>query len=167
VLPVQKKMVEVHMLKDFKAFIMRGNVVDMAVGIIIGAAFGAVIGSIVRDVIMPPIGLALGKVDFANLFVVLHEGTIAGPYASLSAAQAAGAVSINYGVFINTIINFLIIAAVVFFLIVRPIARLQTPKKGAVPAAPTTKDCPYCFSKIGIQATRCPNCTSQLTATTK
>jgi large conductance mechanosensitive channel len=155
------------MLKDFKAFIMRGNVVDMAVGIIIGAAFGAIISSIVKDVIMPPIGLALGKVDFANLFVVIHEGKVGGPYASLSAAQAAGAVSINYGVFINTIISFLIIAAVIFFLVVRPIARLQTPKKEAAPAAPTDKDCPYCFSKISLRATRCPNCTSQLTAATK
>lgn len=150
------------MLKDFKAFIMRGNVVDMAVGIIIGAAFGAIVSSIVKDVIMPPIGLALGKVDFANLFVVLKDGKVAGPYASLATAQAAGAVSINYGVFVNTIINFLIIAAVVFFFIVRPIARMQAPKKAAAPAAPTTKDCPYCATAISIKATRCPNCTSQL-----
>jgi len=149
------------MLKDFKAFIMRGNVVDMAVGIIIGAAFGAIINSIVKDVIMPPIGLGLGKVDFTNLFVVLHQGTTPGPYASLSAAQAAGAVSINYGVFINTIINFLIIAAVVFFFIVRPIAKM-TAKKAAPAGPPTTKECPYCKSTINISATRCPNCTSQL-----
>jgi large conductance mechanosensitive channel len=100
------------MLKDFKAFIMKGNVVDMAVGIIIGIAFGLIVTSVVKDIIMPPIGLALGKVDFQNLFVVLKEGTTPGPYASLAAAQAAGAVSINYGVFINTIINFIIIAAV-------------------------------------------------------
>jgi len=150
------------MLKDFRTFIMRGNVVDMAVGIIIGAAFGSIISSIVKDVIMPPIGLALGKVDFANMFVVLHKGADPGPYASLAAAQASGAVSINYGVFINTIINFLIIAAVVFFFIVRPITRMQAPKKVDASAPPTTKDCPYCYSKIDIKATRCPSCTSQL-----
>lgn len=151
------------MLKDFKAFIMRGNVVDMAVGIIIGAAFGAIISSFVNDIIMPPIGLGLGKIDFANLLVVLKQGTPPGPYASLAASQAAGAVSINYGIFINTIINFLIIAAVVFFFIVRPIARMQTAKKvEAPPAAPTTKECPHCFSSINIKATRCPNCTSEL-----
>lgn len=154
------------MLKDFKAFIIRGNVVDMAVGIIIGAAFGPIVGSLVKDVIMPPIGLALGKVDFANLFVVLHEGKTPGPYASLTAAQTAGAVSINYGTFINTIINFIIIAAVVFFFIVRPIAQMnarQKAKEPVVAAAPTTKECPFCFTQIPIKASRCPNCTSQLT----
>ena len=151
------------MLKDFKAFIMRGNVVDMAVGIIIGVAFGAIVTSIVKDVIMPPVGLALGNIDFANLLVVIKQGTTPGPYPSLAAAQAAGAVSINYGQFINTIINFLIIAAVVFFFIVRPIAKLQAPKKAEAPPAPFTKDCPFCFSKININARRCPNCTSQLT----
>jgi large conductance mechanosensitive channel len=150
------------MLKDFRAFIMRGNVVDMAVGIIVGAAFGAIVNSIVKDVIMPPIGLALGKIDFSNMAAVIKQGSPAGPYDSLVSAQAAHAVTINYGLFINTIINFLIIAAVVFFFIVRPIARMQAPKKAAVPAAPTTKDCPYCYSKISINATRCPNCTSQL-----
>lgn len=155
------------MLKDFKAFIMRGNVVDMAVGIIIGAAFGPIVSSFVKDVIMPPIGLLLGKVDFANLFVVLLQGKTPGPYASLAAAQAAGAVSINYGAFINTIINFLIIAAVVFFFIVRPIAQMnarqQAKQPVPPPAAPTTKECPFCYSNIPIKATRCPNCTSQLT----
>jgi large conductance mechanosensitive channel len=155
-------------LKDFKAFIMRGNVVDMAVGIIIGAAFGPIVGSFVKDVIMPPIGLALGKVDFANLFVVLKDGTTPGPYASLTAAQTAGAVSINYGTFINTIINFLIIAAVVFFFIVRPVAQMNARQAAKVApasaAAPTTKDCPYCLSKVPVKATRCPNCTSQLQA---
>jgi large conductance mechanosensitive channel len=150
------------MFKDFKAFIMRGNVVDMAVGIIIGAAFGAIVGSFVKDVIMPPIGLALGNVDFTNLFAVLKQGaTAAGPYDSLAAAQAAGAVSINYGLFINTIITFLIIALVLFFFVVRPIAKLTAPKKVEAPP-PTTKDCPFCFSKININAKRCPNCTSQL-----
>jgi large conductance mechanosensitive channel len=152
------------MLKDFKAFIMRGNVVDMAVGIIIGVAFGAIVTSIVKDVIMPPVGLALGNIDFANLLVVIKQGTPPGPYSSLAAAQAAGAVSINYGQFINTIINFLIIAAVVFFFIVRPIAKLQASKKVEASPAPTTKDCPFCFSKININARRCPNCTSQLTS---
>ena len=149
------------MLKDFKAFIMKGNVVDMAVGIIIGIAFGLVINSIVKDIIMPPIGLALGNVDFQNLYVVLKEGTTTGPYASQAAAAAAGAVTINYGIFINTIINFLIIAAVLFFFIVRPIAKMNA-KKAPAPAAPTTKECPYCFSNIPIKATRCPNCTSEV-----
>ena len=150
------------MRQDFKAFIMRGNVIDMAVGIIIGIAFGAVVNSLVNDIIMPPIGLALGDVDFANLFVILKEGLTPGPYVSLVDAQAAGAVTINYGVFINTVVYLLIIAAVVFFLIVRPVARMQASKKAAEPAAPITKDCPYCATSIPIQASRCPNCTSEL-----
>ncbi len=155
-----------NMLNDFKAFIMRGNVVDMVVGIIIGAAFGPIVGSLVKDVVMPPIGLALGKVDFSNLFIILSQGKVPGPYSSLAAAQAAGAVSINYGVFINTIINFLIIAVVVFFFIVRPIAQLNARQKAAqpvvVPAAPTTRECPYCYTQIPTKAIRCPNCTSEL-----
>lgn len=150
------------MLKDFKAFIMRGNVVDMAVGIIIGAAFGAIIGSLVKDVIMPPVGLAMGKIDFSNMAIVIKQGSTPAPYESVAAAQAAGAVTINYGLFINTIINFIIIALVVFFFIIRPIARMQAPKKAAVPAAPTTKDCPFCATAIPIKATRCPNCTSEM-----
>jgi large conductance mechanosensitive channel len=151
------------MLNDFKAFIMRGNVVDLAVGIVIGVAFGAIISSFVKDVLMPPIGLALGNVDFANLFVVLKEGTVAGPYASLVAAQEAGAVSMNYGIFINTIVSFIIIAAVVFFLVVRPIAKMHARQKAAeAAAAPSTKECPYCYTNIPISATRCPNCTSEL-----
>ena len=151
------------MLKDFKTFIMRGNVVDLAVGIIIGVAFGAIVSSLVKDVIMPPIGLALGKVDFTNLFVVLKQGTVAGPYPSLATAQEAGAVSINYGVFINAIVNFLILAAVVFFFVVRPIAMLHARQKAAeVASAPSTKECPYCYTNIPIKATRCPNCTSAL-----
>jgi large conductance mechanosensitive channel len=151
------------MLKDFKNFITRGNVVDMAVGIIIGIAFGAIIGSFVKDVLMPPIGLALGNVDFQNLYAVLKQGAVAGPYASLDAAQKAGAVTINYGIFINAIINFLIIAAVLFFFIVRPIAKMNEKKKAAEPAAAvTTKECPFCASNIPIKATRCPNCTSEL-----
>ena len=151
------------MLKDFKAFIMKGNVIDMAVGIIVGIAFGLVVSSFVKDVIMPPIGLALGNVDFANLFVVLKEGALTpGPYASLADAQTAGAVTINYVAFINTVVNLLIIAAVVFFFIVRPVARMQARKKAEEPAAPATKECPYCFTSIPIQASRCPNCTSEL-----
>ncbi len=153
------------MLKDFKAFIMRGNVVDMAVGIIVGVAFGAIVSSAVADVIMPPIGLVLGEIDFSDLMLVLKQGSEPGPYATLAAAKAAGAVTINYGQFINTVINFLIIAAVVFFLIVRPIAKMQARQKVAeVPAVPTTKECPFCLSSIPIKASRCPHCTSQLTA---
>ncbi len=149
------------MAQDFKAFITRGNVIDLAVGIIVGIAFGAVINSFVKDVIMPPIGLALGNVDFANLFAVPKEGVTPGPYASLAAAQEAGAITINYGVFINAIVNLLIIAAAVFFFIVRPVARMQARKKAEAPA-PTTKQCPHCFSAIAIKASRCPNCTSEL-----
>jgi large conductance mechanosensitive channel len=138
-------------------------VVDLAVGIVIGVAFGAIISSLVKDVIMPPVGLALGNVDFANLFVVLQQGTVAGPYPSLAAAQEAGAVSINYGVFINTIVSFIIIAAVVFFLVVRPIAQMHARQKAKEAApAPNTKECPYCYTTIAIKATRCPNCTSEL-----
>jgi len=152
------------MLQDFKAFVLRGNVIDMAVGIIVGVAFGLVVNSLVKDVIMPPIGLALGNVDFSNLYVLLKESaTTPGPYASLSVAQQAGAVTLNYGVFINAIINLLIIAAAVFLLIVRPIAKLQARKKVEAPA-PTTKECPYCFTAIPIKASRCPHCTSALKA---
>ena len=147
------------MLKQFKEFAMRGNVVDMAVGIVIGAAFGAIIASFVADVLMPPIGLLLGRVDFANLFVVLKQGTMAGPYESLAAAKQAGAVTLNIGVFINTIVSFLIIAFAVF-LVIRWINRLKAKE---APAAPTTKDCPFCFVAIPLQASRCPHCTSQLT----
>ena len=150
------------MLQDFKAFITRGNVIDMAVGIIIGVAFGAVVSSFVKDIIMPPIGLALGNVDFSNLAIIIKEGSVPGPYNSLAEAQAAGAVSINYGLFIMSIINLLIIAAVVFFFIVRPVARLQAARKAEEPAAPTMKECPYCATSIPINASRCPNCTSEL-----
>ena len=158
-----QKVLKSGMLTDFKAFIMKGNVVDMAVGIIIGAAFGAIVTSIVKDVVMPPIGLALGNIDFSNLAIIIKEGSTPSPYPSLAAAQAAGAVTINYGLFINTIINFLIIAAVVFFLIVRPLAKMQSLAKGTTPAAPTTKDCPFCATAIPVKAIRCPNCTSELT----
>jgi large conductance mechanosensitive channel len=148
------------MLKEFKEFAMKGNVLDMAVGIIIGAAFGTIIGSLVADVIMPPIGLLLGNVDFANLFLVLKEGKVAGPYASLAAAKAAGAVSINIGVFVNTVINFIIVAFAIFLLI-RNVNRMK--RKGeAPPTVPTTKDCPHCFTTIPTKASRCPHCTSEL-----
>jgi large conductance mechanosensitive channel len=151
------------MLRDFKAFIMRGSVVDLAIGIVIGAAFGAVVASLVKDVIMPPIGLALAGIDFSSLMVVLKQGTPPGPYADPSAAIAAKAVTINYGTFLLTIISFLVIAAVVFFFIVRPMARAFAPKKAAEAPAPVVKDCPYCYTAIPIKATKCPNCTSALT----
>ena len=150
------------MLKEFKEFAMRGNVVDMAVGIIIGAAFGTIVKSLVADVIMPPIGLLLGKVDFSNLFIVLKEGATAGPFATISEAQKAGAVTINYGVFINTIIGFIIVAFAVF-LVIRTINKLKREEE-APPEDPTTKECPYCLSTIAIMATRCANCTSELEA---
>jgi large conductance mechanosensitive channel len=145
------------MLKDFKEFALRGSVVDMAVGIIIGAAFGVIIKSLVSDIIMPPIGLLLGKVDFTNLFVVLKAGKEAGPYLSLTDAQRVGAVTLNYGAFTNTIISFVIVAFAVF-LLVRQMNKL---KREAEPA-PTTKECPYCFSAIPLKATRCAHCTSEL-----
>ncbi len=148
------------MLKDFKEFAMRGNVLDMAVGIIIGAAFGTIVNSLVQDMIMPPIGLLLGNVDFSNLFVVLKEGKVAGPYASLAAAKSAGAVTINIGVFINTIISFLIVSFSVF-LLVRAVNRLRRQEQ-APPPVPTTKECIYCYSSIPIKATRCSHCTSEL-----
>lgn len=148
------------MFKEFKEFAVKGNVVDMAVGIIIGAAFGTIVKSLVSDVIMPPIGLLLGNVDFSNLYLLLKSGATAGPYASLADAQAAGAVTLNYGVFLNTIISFLIVAFSVF-LIVKQINRLKR-EEAAPSAAPTTKECPYCFSSIPIRATRCPACTSTL-----
>lgn len=149
------------MLKEFKEFALRGNVMDMAIGIIIGAAFGTIVKSLVADVIMPPIGLLLGNVDFANLFVVLKEGAAqAGPYATLAAAHDAGAVTLNYGVFLNTIISFLIVAFAVF-LLVRQMNRMKKQEEAA-PAPPDTKDCPFCLSTIPIKATRCPHCTSEL-----
>jgi large conductance mechanosensitive channel len=144
------------MLKEFKEFAMKGNVLDMAIGIIIGAAFGKIITSLVADVIMPPIGLILGKVDFSSLFLSL-SGT---HYDSLVAAKAAGAPTINYGVFLNNVIDFLIVAFVIF-MVIRQVNRWKKP----VPvAAPVTKECPYCFTGIPIKAVRCPNCTSELRA---
>jgi large conductance mechanosensitive channel len=144
------------MLKEFKEFAMRGSVVDMAVGIILGAAFGLIAKSLVNDVLMPPIGLLLGNVDFAELFVVIKEGATAGPYATLAAAKEAGAVSINYGLFLNTVINFVVVAFAVF-MVIRGLNRLKREEE-APPAEPTTKDCPQCFSTIPIQATRCSSC---------
>jgi large conductance mechanosensitive channel len=148
------------MFKEFKEFAMRGNVIDMAVGIIIGAAFGTIVSSLVNDVIMPPIGLLLGRLDFSNLFIVLKHGASHGPYTSLANAKATGAVTFNYGLFVNTIVNFLIVAFAIF-IVIRNLNKLKRQKE-APPAAPSTKDCPYCFSKILIKATRCPNCTSEL-----
>lgn len=146
------------MLKEFKEFVMKGNVLDLAVAVIIGAAFGAIITSLVGDVIMPPIGLVLGKVDFKDLFIPLNGQT----YATLAEAKTASAPVIAYGQFLNTVINFLIVAFVIFLLI-RQANRLQRPA-AAAPAPPSTKDCPFCYSAIPIKAKRCPQCTSQLTA---
>lgn len=148
------------MLKEFREFAMRGNVMDMAVGIIIGAAFGAIVSSLVSDVLMPPIGLLLGNVDFSNLFFVMRDGATPGPYASLSAAKGAGAVTVAYGVFINQVISFLIVAFAVF-MIIRAMNRLK--RKAEAPAAvPTTKECPFCLSAIPIKATKCGHCTSDV-----
>jgi large conductance mechanosensitive channel len=150
------------MIKEFKEFAMRGNVVDMAVGIIIGASFGTIVKSLVDDVLMPFIGLLMGNVDFANFFIVLKAGKVAGPYATLAEAKAATAVTMNYGLFINSIVTFLIVAFAVFLLI-KQINALQ--KKEAVPpAAPTTKECPFCLSTVPLKAIRCPQCTSELKA---
>jgi large conductance mechanosensitive channel len=150
------------MWKEFKEFITRGNVVDLAVGVIIGGAFGAIVKSLVDDILMPPIGLLLGGVDFANIFATLKQGSPAGPYATLAAAQEAGAVTMNFGVLINTIVIFLITAFAIFLLI-KGISRMQK-EEAAPPPAPTTKACPFCATDIPIPATRCPNCTSQLEA---
>jgi large conductance mechanosensitive channel len=146
------------MLKEFKEFAMRGNVLDMAVGIVMGAAFGSIVTSLVNDVMMPPIGLILGHVDFSNLFISLT----ARHFDSVAAAKAAGAATLNYGVFLNTIINFLIVAFAIF-LLVRQVNRLQ-PKPAPAPAGPVQKPCPYCCSEIPLAATRCPHCTSELKA---
>ena len=144
------------MWKEFKEFAMKGNVMDMAVGIIIGAAFGKIITSFVNDVLMPPIGMILGNVDFSKLFISLSNQS----FATLEEAKKAGVVTINYGLFLNTVIDFLIVAFVIFMMI-RQINRL---KKEPEPAVPTSKDCPYCFSEIPVKASRCPSCTSELKA---
>ncbi|HNB50856.1 MAG TPA: large conductance mechanosensitive channel protein MscL [Anaerolineales bacterium] len=145
------------MLKDFRSFLMRGNILDLAVAVVIGGAFGAIVTSFVKDILMPPIGLLLGKVDFTNLFIDLSGGG----YTTLAAAQEAGAATLNYGVFLNTIINFIIIAFAIF-MILRGVERAKKKEAPAAPAAPATKECPYCVSQISLKATRCPNCTSQL-----
>lgn len=143
------------MLKEFKEFAMRGNVLDMAVGIVIGAAFGKIVSSFVSDVLMPPIGKLLGQVDFANLFINLGDTD----YATLAEAQAAGAPTINYGIFLNTVLDFLIVAFAIFLLI-RQVNRLK--RKEEAPAAPTTRECPFCLSQVALKARRCAHCTSEL-----
>jgi len=144
------------MIKEFKEFAMRGNVIDMAVGIIIGAAFGKIVTSLVNDILMPPIGLLMGKVNFSNLFIDLSGQS----HATLTEAKAAGDATINYGMFINTVIDFIIVAFVIF-LMIRQINRLKR-EPAAQPAAATTRECPYCFSVISLKATRCPHCTAQV-----
>jgi large conductance mechanosensitive channel len=148
------------LLKEYKEFAIKGNMIDMAVGIVIGAAFGAIISSLVADIIMPPIGLLLGNVDFSNFYILLKEGKMPGPYSSLAVAKAAGAVTLNVGVFINTLISFLIIGFSIFF-VVRFINKLRQAEAPA-PAAVTTKECPYCLSVIPLKATRCAHCTADL-----
>jgi len=148
------------MFKEFKEFAMRGNVVDMAVGIIIGAAFGTIVKSLVSDILMPPLGLLMGNVDFSNLFIVIKGGSIPGPFLTLTEAQKAGAVTINYGLFINTVVSFIIVAFAIF-MVVKGMNNLKR-REEAPPAAPTTKDCPRCFTAIPVKAVRCPNCTSEL-----
>ncbi|MBZ0271353.1 large conductance mechanosensitive channel protein MscL [bacterium] len=150
------------MFKEFKAFAMRGNVLDMAVGVIIGGAFGKIVASLVNDIIMPPLGVVLGRVDFTNLYFTITDGAAsAGPYTSLEAARAAGATVIAWGAFANTAVNFVIVAFAIF-LLVRAVNRMTRPAD-LPPSAPTNKDCPYCGTSILIKATRCPACTSQLT----
>jgi len=151
------------MLQEFKKFVSRGNVLDLAVGVIIGAAFGAIVKSFVDDILMPPIGLLLGGVDFTNIFVTLKRGTPAGPYATLALAQEAGAVTMNFGLLVNTIVSFLITAFAIF-LVIKAVAVFQKKEEPAPPPAPTTKTCPFCATDIPIPATRCPHCTSQLEA---
>lgn len=149
------------MLREFKAFVMRGNVVDMAVGVIIGVAFGKIVSSLVSDVLMPPVGLVLGGMDFSTLFINLSGQ----PYATVKDAKAAGAPVIAYGVFLNTVINFVIVALVIF-LLVRQVNRMTRPRETPA-AAPTTKECPYCVSTIPLKATRCAHCTSELAPATR
>jgi large conductance mechanosensitive channel len=145
------------MMKEFREFAARGNVVDLAVGVIIGAAFGKIVTSLVNDMVMPPIGMIIGRIDFKNLFVALNGQS----YASLADAQKAGAPTLNYGVFLNTVLEFFIIAFVIF-LMVRQINRLKTP--APTPPTPEARDCPFCISRIPLKATRCPQCTSEVPA---
>ena len=142
------------MLKDFRAFLMRGNVIDLAIAVVIGAAFGAIVTSFVKDILMPPIGLGLGRVNFDDLFVTLSGGS----YPSLAAAKAAGAATLNYGVFINTIINFVLVAFAVFLLV----RRIERMRARPAPPSPSTKECAQCAMAIPLRAVRCPHCTSAL-----
>jgi large conductance mechanosensitive channel len=144
------------MLKEFKEFAIKGNMIDLAIGVVLGAAFGTVVASLVKDVLMPPLGKLMGGADFADLFVVLGSGT----YPSLKAAKDAGAATINYGLFINSIINFLLVAWALFFVV----KGVNAARRQQAPAAPTEKECPYCLNKIPLRATRCPHCTSGLSA---
>ncbi|MBZ0157123.1 MAG: large-conductance mechanosensitive channel protein MscL [Alphaproteobacteria bacterium] len=148
------------MFKEFREFAVKGNVIDMAVGIIIGAAFTTIVNSFVADILMPPIGLLLGNVDFQNFFLLLKEGKTAGPYGSLAEAKTAGAVTLNYGLFVNALISFLIVAFAVF-LLVRTINNLRRQAE-TPPAALSTKECPYCLSVIPVKAVRCAHCTSDI-----
>ncbi len=149
------------MWKEFKTFAVKGNVIDMAVGIIIGAAFTSVVQSLVNDILMPPLGVLTGGIDFSNAFILLREGTTPGPYETLQRAQEAGAVVLRYGSFINAVISFTFVALAVFFL-VRYINKLKSPKQTPEPVSPTIKKCSYCYSDIQVEAKRCPHCTSQL-----
>lgn len=148
------------MLKEFREFVLRGNVADMAVGIIIGGAFGAIVNTLVSDVLMPPLGLLIGGIDFSNFYLVLKEGSAPGPYAALADAKAVGAVTVNYGIFLNALISFMIMAFAVFMLIKSLTSMRGKPEPPA--PVPAVKECPYCCSTIPLKASRCPECTSQL-----
>ena len=151
------------MLKEFKEFAVKGNVVDMAVGIIIGGAFGTIVKSLVDDVLMPPLGWLLGSVDFSNWFFLIREGKTPGPYASVAGAKAAGATTLNFGLFLNAVVSFVIVSFAVF-LLVRAINRLKRAQEAPLPGPPTTKECPFCLSMIPLKAVRCSSCTSELKA---
>lgn len=152
------------MVKEFREFALKGNVVDMAVGIVIGAAFGTIVRSFVDDIMMPPLGLLIGNVDFQDLFVTLSAGSVPGPYATLEAAREAGAVTLNYGVFMNALVSFLIVALAIF-LVIRAVNRMRRRDAVEPPAAPTDRSCPFCTSTISVKAVRCPFCTSEVEAT--
>ena len=150
------------MLKEFKEFAVKGNALDMAVGVVVGSAFGAIVNSLVTDILMPPLGLLLGKTDFSNLFLILKKGTVEGPFSTLAEAQKAGAVTFSYGLFLNRVISFLIVAFALF-LILKVINRLRKPEEPVLPPPVTTeKSCPVCLSTIPLKARRCPHCTSTL-----
>ena len=150
------------MLKEFKEFAVKGNALDMAVGVVVGSSFGAIVNSLVTDILMPPLGLLLGKTDFSNLFLILKKGTVEGPFSTLAEAQKAGAVTFSYGLFLNRVISFLIVAFALF-LILKVINRLRKPEEPVLPPPVTTeKSCPFCLSTIPLKARRCPHCTSTL-----